>query len=201
MHVSPVLLDCNFVVDSTNSNGLGLRNLKGPAVAAAFMATSATPAPGNPNPGAGTIVLQLADSYNRYFGGFTGFVSPLAASVTATTAGEAMVITSLGTATAAQFQAVGFPAAFTPALGAAFVATSSATIGGGATVAPAATAGAGIDHIEIVGDPNMTLSSQVSGGQLILQCFKNGVQTAPANGTVISLATYLSNSSILIQGE
>ena len=29
-HVMPVLLDCNFVVDSTNGNGLGIRNLTGP---------------------------------------------------------------------------------------------------------------------------------------------------------------------------
>ena len=46
--VSPVLIDCNFVVDSTNGNGLGIRNLKGPVVANVYMQTTATPAPGNP---------------------------------------------------------------------------------------------------------------------------------------------------------
>jgi hypothetical protein len=46
--VYPVLVDCNFVVDSTNGNGLGIRNLKGPLVANVYMQTQATPAPGNP---------------------------------------------------------------------------------------------------------------------------------------------------------
>jgi hypothetical protein len=210
MHVSPVLLDCNFVVDSTNGNGLGIRNLKGPAVQAVYMNTSATPAAGNPNPGAGTIIVQMADNYSRSFAGFSGMVVALGSSVTATVASEAMVITALGTATAAQWTAVGFPAAYLnsttglPNLGAAFVPTSSATIGGSATVAPAAAAGSNIDHIETIGDPNQTISSaqpQTVGAQFILQCFKGGVQTAPANNSEIFLAFYLGNSSIMIQGE
>jgi hypothetical protein len=36
----PVLLSCNFVVDSTNNNGLGIRNLKGNGIANIFMNTS-----------------------------------------------------------------------------------------------------------------------------------------------------------------
>jgi hypothetical protein len=210
MHVSPVLLDCNFVVDSTNGNGLGIRNLKGPAVQAVYMNTSATPAAGSPNPAAGTIVVQLADNYSRSFSGFSSMVVALGSSVTATVASQAMVVTSLGTATAAQWQAVGFPSVYLnsatglPNLGAAFIPTSSATIGGGATVAPAAAAGSGIDHIETVGDPNQTIASnqpQTQGAQIVLQCFHNGALTQPANNSVISLAFYLSNSSITIQGE
>jgi hypothetical protein len=38
----PVLIDCNFVVDSTNGNGLGNRSLKGQGVKAVYMATSAS---------------------------------------------------------------------------------------------------------------------------------------------------------------
>jgi hypothetical protein len=207
MHVSPVLLDCNFVVDSTNGNGLGIRSLKGPAVANVFMATSATPAAGNPNPASGTIVVQLADSYNRYFGGFAGSASPVGTPATSTTARQASIVTSLGTATATQWQAVGFPAAYLnsttglPNVGATFIPNASATIGGSATAAPITATGSGIDHIELVGDPNMTLSSQTQGGQLTFQCFLGNTETAPANGTVISLAFYLSNSSVLIQGE
>ena len=209
MHVSPVLLDCNFIVDSTNGNGLGFRNLKGHAVSAVYMNTSATPATGNPNPAAGVIVVQLADDYNRYFGGFTGFVSPTGSTQTTTTANTAYVVTSLGTATAAQWTAAGFPSGLLsastglPLVGAAFVATATGTIGGSATVAPSSTNGAGIDHIEVLGDSNQTLVSQspTLGAQLVLQCFKNGTLTAPAAGTAISLAFYLGNSSILIQGE
>lgn len=50
MFGQPILVDCNFVVDSTNGNGLGIRNLKGPVVKNVFMYTSAVPARGNPNP-------------------------------------------------------------------------------------------------------------------------------------------------------
>lgn len=40
-HVRPVLVDCNFIVDSTNGNGLGIRSLKGQGVQSVFMNTSA----------------------------------------------------------------------------------------------------------------------------------------------------------------
>lgn len=39
---TPVLIDCNFIVDSTNGNGLGIRQLKGQGVKAVYMATSAS---------------------------------------------------------------------------------------------------------------------------------------------------------------
>src|ERR1700733_3340333 len=38
----PVLIDCNFIVDSTNGNGLGQRSLKGQGVRQVYMATSAS---------------------------------------------------------------------------------------------------------------------------------------------------------------
>jgi len=210
MHVQPVLIDCNFVVDSTNGNGLGIRNLKGPVVQNVYMNTSATPASGNPNPEAGTIIVPLQDNYSRSFGGFTSFVSATGTPVTTTTANTAAIVTSLGTSTTAQWTAVGFPSAYLntttglPNVGASFIPTTSATIGGSATVAPIATAGSNIDHIETVGDPNQTIASnqpQTQGAQIILQCFKAGVATAPSNNTVISLAFYQSNSSVMTQGE
>ena len=209
MHTMPVLIDCNFVVDSANGNGLGIRNLKGPAVDNVFMHTSAPLAgSGNPNPAPGVIVVQLADNYNRYLSGFSGEVSPIGSSVTTTTSATPAVITSLGTATAAQWIAVGFPSQYLnsatglPTVGAAFIPTSSATIGGGATIAPPTYSG--IDHIEIIGDPNQTIASvqpQIVGAQLVMQCMFEGVLTAPANGSVISLAFYLNNSSVQVAGE
>lgn len=206
-HVMPVLLDCNFVVDSANGNGLGIRNLKGGYVANVFMHTSSTPAPGNPNPASGVIVVQLQDGYSRYFGGFSGQISNIGASVTSLTANVAYVITSLGTATLAQWVAAGLPVGMTPAVGAAFIAAASGTIGGSATAAPSATSGSGIDHIEILGDPNQTIapnrsvSGSLQGSQLIAQTFFEGAITAPADGTVISLSFYLSNSSVMLAGE
>jgi hypothetical protein len=198
-HKMPVLLDCNFIVDSTNGNGLGIRSLKGPGIAAVYMNTSATPAPGNPNPAPGVILLELQDTYYRYFGGFSGQAGPVSSSSTSTTANAAQVITSLGTATLAQWQAVGFPVGNTPNVGAAFIPTSSALIGGSATVA--STTASGIDHIEVVGDPNQTLNAPAGTNQIVLACYLNTTLTAPANNSVIQLSSYLSNSSVTFAGE
>src|ERR1035437_8832889 len=56
-HAKPVLIDCNFVVDSTNGNGLGIRSLKGPGVQNVFMHTTSEPGLSNcirnPNPQGG----------------------------------------------------------------------------------------------------------------------------------------------------
>lgn len=105
-----VLIDCSFIVDSTNGNGLGIRSLKGAGVQNVFMNTSATPGKGqngilNPNPAAGFALIQLANNYARYAGGFSGFVSPVvggstAINATALTPGNPYVITSIGHGTA-----------------------------------------------------------------------------------------------------
>ena len=188
------------MVDSTNGNGLGIRNLKptgsAQGVSAVYMRTSATPSASNPNPASGYIVIQLSDKYYGYLGGFSGQVSPPGTSVTSTTANLPMMITSLGTATLAQWQAVGLPLGITPSVGLAFVPTSSASIGGSATVAPVKSTGSGIDHMEVVGDANQTINQSFngSGGQIIVACFSEGAVTAPADGTVIGMSFYLSNS-------
>lgn len=206
LHPTPVLLDCNFVVDHSNGNGLGIRNLKGPGIAAVYMNTSATPATGNPNPAAGYIMVQLEDNYNRSLSGFNAIVSPVSGTpLTSVSANLAYTIVSLGTATLAQWQAVGLPPGLTPTVGQSFIATATQSIGGSAAVEVPATAGSGITNIETVGDPNQTLSPvglpQGQGGFLILQCMKNTVLTAPADNSVISLAFYLSNSSVNVKGE
>lgn len=103
--VRPVLIDCNFIVDSTNGNGLGIRSLKGQGVRNVFMHTSASPGSNrgltNPNPAAGYALIQLDASYRRYCGGFSGFVSPLSGSSlainsSALTVGDPYVIVSPG---------------------------------------------------------------------------------------------------------
>lgn len=212
----PVLLSCNFVVDSTNGNGLGIRSLKGAGIANIFMHTTSTPGRGtglalNPNPAAGVIVVQLQNNYNRYLSGFSGQVSPVSGSpLTSTTAHTAYVIVSLGTATLAQWQAAGLPVGMTPAVGAAFVAIATGTIGGSAAVEVASVSG--IQLIEVVGDPNQTMNNsniyQNGGGQMVLQCLgaTNSSTTtliakAPADGSVVSLNFYLSNSSVAVSGQ
>ena len=101
----PVMIDCNFVVDSTNGNGLGIRSLKGNGIRNVFMHTTSTPASNrgylNPNPATGIALIQLDNNYNRYCGGFSGYVSPvtgsnLAINASALTAHQPYVITSVG---------------------------------------------------------------------------------------------------------
>lgn len=264
----PTYLSCNFVIDSTNGNGFGVRSLKGPGISRVYMNTSAsltgtvattsaqissisggtssltvgmpvqgtgipagttitsiidsgtvsisaTPtgnhasesityqAAGSPNPAAGIIMVQLSDNYNEYIAGFSGQVSPVSTPQTTTTANTAYVIVVLGTATLAQWQAVGLPAGIVPAVGVAFVATATGTIGGSAEVSPSVATGSGIDHIEVLGNANLTINSNSatilgtgSGAYLILQCFFEGAITAPANGSVIGLSFVFNNTSI-----
>ena len=217
MHVMPVIIDCNFIVDSTNGNGLGIRNLKGPAVANVFMHTSATPGTGNvgqvnPNPSVGNIIVQLADNYNRVLSGFNSIVSPLSGSnvaigASALTVGAPYVLISQGTSTKADLIAIGIPASIvnSPAgaqPGISFIAKATGSgSGSGQVQAPS---NSGITNIETVGDANQSIAPVGTpgvGAQIIVQCLKNAVLTQPANGTVISLAFLLSNSSVLIQGE
>jgi hypothetical protein len=105
----PVWIDCNFIVDSANGNGLGIRNLKGSGVRNVFMHTSATPGKGvggylNPNPASGYAVVQLHNNYARYSGGFSGIAAPASGSLaingSALTIGNPYVIATVGHATA-----------------------------------------------------------------------------------------------------
>lgn len=267
-HAKPVLIDCNFVVDVANGNGLGIRALKGPSVQAVYMhstaaftgtshtstlidgiaggtaslvvgmpvqgsgiPTSTTIATiidsgsitlsaatttsttgsityqgvGSPNPASGMIVVKFQDNFNRYFGGFSGQVSPLSGStVTSTTANVAYTIVSLGTATLAQWQTAGLPVGMQPQVGSSFVALVTGTIGGSGSVQAIATAGSNIDHLEIFGDPNATINpsiiynplGQATYGQIIMAAFKANALTAPADNSVIGAAFYFSNSTV-----
>lgn len=212
MHVKPVLVDCNFVVDSANGNGLGIRSLKGPLVNNVFMHTSASPGTNNgqtnPNPSTGVILIELNDNYNRYLSGFSGQAMGVGSNTATIVAGSPYIVTSLGTTTQAQWVTAGVAARFQtnnglPPIGFSFIALASETIPGAPTVAPPVASG--IDHIEVLGDPNVSLAPIPStpgiGGRVMVQCLLNSTATAPADGSVVSLALYLNDSSVLIQGE
>lgn len=105
--VKPIKIDCNFVIDSTNGNGLGIRSLKSNGyIENVFMHTSATPGSGtggflNPNPAAGYALIQLKNNFNYYLGGFSGFVSPttgspIAISGSGLTANKAYFVATVG---------------------------------------------------------------------------------------------------------
>lgn len=205
----PVKIYANFIVDSTNGNGLGIRSLKSNGyVNNVFMNTSATPASNNgylnPNPAAGYILIQMKNNFNYYLGGMSGFVAPLSgSSVTSVTAGLAYVIVSLGTTTLAQWQAKGVPIGVTPAVGVSFIATATGAIGGTGAVQVPATAGSGITSIEVVGDARLSTSSsiaQYSGMWVLAECFASGTRTAPAAGSTLSLTLEFDASSVTIDG-
>ncbi len=209
----PVKIDLNFVVDNANGNGLGIRSLKSNGyVRNVFMHTTASPGVNdgylNPNPAAGLVLIQFKNNFKYYLGGFSGFVSPVAGSPsTSTTAHAAEIIASLGTATLAQWQAVGLPPGLVPAVGQSFIATASASIGGGASViAPGVS---GITSVEVVGDPNQSIANssiaQNGGAWLLVQLLgatsssvTTLIPTAPANGSVIGMSAFFDLSSVSI---
>lgn len=208
-HAKIVWLETKFTVTPTNGTGVTLSpgaTQMSPGISNVYMHTSTTPSGGNPNPAAGEIVIQLTDSYRTYYSGTSSFISPLVGSPsTSTTANVINVITALGTATLAQWLAVGLPIGITPTIGVSFIASASSAIGGAATVDLRAVAGAGIDHCEVVGtafQANLTNGSirnpsvaAAAGGYIYLACFKNTVLTAPTTSTVISLGFLLGDSS------
>lgn len=206
LHNRLTLLDCNFIVDSTNGNGLGVRSVKGAGIANVYMHTSATPALGNPNPPSGYIVVQFQDNYQRYLAGAGGFVSAPGATTATIVANSVYVIASLGTTTAAQWLAAGVPASAIPvgasssklpSIGTSFVAATSETISGSPLVYPIAATGSGVNHVEVVGDGNATIiSSGPGGGYIILACFAGAPNavTAPANNSVVGLTFNFNNT-------
>lgn len=215
MHVSPVLIDCKFTVNSSDAAGNGIINLKGPAVSAVYMNTSATPSANNPNPEAGVIVVQLADGYNLNLLDVKGmWNSPLSGSDvkidnSALTVGNPYVISTLGNATAAKWKAIGVPAGITPAVGVAFIAKTNGGTGNTLTsmVQAPATHGSTIAYVDVIGNPSLMCSpnpgaNQGYGASFILGCFKyDGSLAAPPDNTEIHLAFYMNNSSITVQGE
>jgi hypothetical protein len=207
MHTMPVLIDCNFVVD--DSNAIGITSLKGPTVAVVNMHSVAA-TPSGLNPAAGTIIVQLQDNYNLLYSMQSSIHSPLSGSSllvasAGLTVGVAYAITILGTTSVAQWHALGVPAGVTPAVGVSFIALATSATGTGA-VQTSATAGSGVATIELL-KPSLTLAPNrllqpATGAQFILQCRDYaGAIVAPAAGSKISVQFYLSNSSVIVQGE
>ncbi len=216
METKPVLVQMSFQVDATAA--LGISNLKGPLVSNVFMhSTHATPSTlPQANPAAGYIVIQLQDNYNRLLSGIEAIIqSPLSGSSllvasAGLTVGLPYVITILGSTTTAAWHALGVPAGVSPAVGVSFVAAATSAVGTGAVQVPAA-AGAGILSMDIVGSPNLSVApapsaNQGFGAQLILRCLKDSSSDAPvigtpADGSIISILMYMSDSSVTVQGS
>lgn len=208
-------VNLNFVVDSANGNGLGIRSLKSNGfVESVFMHTSATPGKvgtkTNPNPAVGYALVTFKNNFNKYLGGFSGEIAPLASTnLTSTTSGSPYVITSIGTTTTAQFQAAGLPPGIAPAVGVAFIAIATGAIGGTGTVgAPSVPSDI---LFSVIGDPNQSIAnsniSQNAGAQVLVQMTAPTnsstttlIPTAPADGTVIGMTFRFDGSSVTVDG-
>jgi hypothetical protein len=212
----PLVVWCNFIVDSTNGNGWGVRSVKSNGyIEAVFMYTAETPgkqgAYTNPiTVAGGNCLIIFKNNFNYYLGGFQGqIIAPTSTSTTSTTAGHAYQITSLGTTTLAQWQAAGLPLGFTPAVNQAFIATATGSIGGTGTVGlPAPIAAFGLT---VCGDPNQTISNSNiasnAGAQILTQfsaptnsSTTTMVSTAPANNTVVAMQFNFDGSYVTIDG-
>lgn len=214
--VKPMAVNLNFVVDAANGNGLGIRQLKSNGyVRNVFMNTSSTPGSNdgqlNPNPAAGLMLVQFKNNFNYYLGGYSGFVSPVTgSSLTSITAHSPYIIGSLGTTTAAQWLAAGVPAGLAPAVGMSFVAIATGSIGGTGTVFAPGVSGCSL--IEVIGDPNASISNSsvaANGGAYVLMQILGATNSstttlipkAPASGTVIGMQFRFDGSSVSIPDQ
>jgi hypothetical protein len=203
-HNKATILDCQFTVAHTDAAGYGVNNLnKSGRIATVYMESS-VPNALSPDPAAGYICVTLQDNYNHLLDAIASFSSPvsgtsLSISGSGMTVSGAYVITALGTSSQAAFQVIGLPANITAAVGVSFIA--SATGGATGTGTVAAPISSGIDHIELVGNPNLMNANGAytlgngQGMSLIFACYKNTVLTAPTDGSVIAIQFYLNDSA------
>lgn len=196
LHNYPVLIDCDFVVQNDAAEGISELNSDLGGVSDVYMHTSA-PVSGEQNPAAGVIFVQMDSNYNGIYNVMANIEGPLDSVINVTassmTAGDVYVVKALGTTTAAAWAALGVPENIDLAVGVPFIATATFSSGTGTVqlVKPS-----GITNIEVSVGSDVSVGGNQSqlGGYLILQCMKNGVLTAPANGSRVMLSIYLSNS-------
>ena len=216
----PTVVQCNFVVDHTNGNGLGIRSLKSNGfIRNVFMNTTQTPGSNdgatNPNPLAGFALIQFKNNFNYYLGGFSGFVSQVTGSIkidnSAMTAGQAYVISTLGNATAAKWAAIGVPAGVTPAVGVSFIALSNGGSGNTLTSRVSTPSVSGVVSAEVVGDPNQSIANSAispNGGAYVLVQFLGAtnsstttlIPTAPQDNAVVGMTFFFDGSSVTVDG-
>lgn len=193
-HAMPVLIDGNFAVGATGAVG----TVVGTGISSVTRLS------------AGIYMIKFQDNYTKLFGASATIQSPVSASnvaVTAIAPATVYQITVVGTTTTAGWVTAGVPAGITPAVGVAFKCAATSTGSGQVKVLAAS----GISTVEITGVTNTQLyPSGVAnqGGYVILSCYgatdastTTLVPTDPASGSQMYMSFYLSNSSVLVQGE
>lgn len=175
----PTLIDCQFIVNKTDSGGLGITNLVGQGVNTVFMNTSASAGTGpngvvNPLAQAasdGLIKIQLANSYARILSLDMRVASPVtgsnvAAGGSALTVGVPYIITVVGTTTQAEWNSLGLDAGVTAAVGCSFVALATGAGSGSGQVK--AVGFSGIGGLEMISQSSPSANPQLhplaSGG-------------------------------------
>lgn len=211
----PTHVNFTFTVNAANSAGLGVTSVKSNGyVEHVFMHTSATPGSVagflNPNPPVGYAFIRFKNNFNIYLNNDITQNPPLVSTATTSvTANGVYAITSLGTATLAQWQAKGLQPGLTPTVGQAFVATATGTIGGGATVGLPGQLTA--SNAVVVGDPNQSLANlniASNAGAIVIVQFSGPtsagvttmIPTNPADGTMISMRFSFDASTVTIDG-
>ncbi len=183
--------DTNLMFTVTPTNGLGVTSLKSNGyVRNVFMHTSTTPTANdgytNPNPATGYALIQFKNNFNYYLNGYAQFISPTTTSTaidnSALTAGLAYVITIVGDAPLATWQAVGLPVGVTPAVGVSFIATAVGAGSNTYTSRVQVPTTSGIYGVEVVGSPVTMFSSNIAsnGGAWLLLQFMAPTFTAGA---------------------
>lgn len=184
-HKMPVLLDCNVAIGATGAVG----TVKGPGIAAVTRL------------GVGVYQIQLQDDYYKFYLNKWYFGAPVTGAAVndgSFVVGTMYQITSVGTT---NWAAAGLPVGITPAVGAVFLASS---VGGAGTGAAKAMGSSGIFAVEVLGDTNTMLANLTpgQGGFVTIKCLNAaGAATDPAAGSLMGLGFYLSNSSVMVQGE
>lgn len=189
------VINCSFIVDHANGNGVGVRTLKTSPGIANVHGFSSVPIAGNNVP-SGFFQVLLNQQFSQYFGGFAGPVAPLTGSnvnAGSFVSGTVYVIVVVGNT---NWQAIGLPSNITAAVGVAFIATGVGS-GTGVVQKPSVS---GIGSVEVVGDPNQTINA-VGGGYILLQYIAPTINTGayvtpmipsqPNDNTVIGATFYL----------
>ena len=218
----PMDVKMTFTVDNTNA--LGITSLKSNGfVNNVFMHTTTTPGASNgftnPNPAVGYAMIRLGNNFNKFLGHQCSVQAPNSGSSvkidnSAMTAGQPYVITTLGNATLAKWQAIGLPPGITPAVGCVFIAATDGGTGNVLTSRVQAPSVSGIVTTEIIGTPSTEIANsnivQNAGAIVMLQFLAPTVSTgayvspmvatAPANGSIVSLTLSFDGSSVTVDG-
>lgn len=200
----PIEVNLQFTVAATN--GLGVTSVKSNgAINNVFMHTSTTPAANNgftnPNPAAGYAWIQAKNNFNVFLGGQASVIAPNSGSSvkidnSVLVVGQAYVITTLGNASLAKWQAIGVPVGVTPAVGVSFIALSDGGSVNTSTSRVQVPSVSGIMGVEFIGNANVMSNSIVSqnAGAWIMAQF-----LAPAfTGSALSAHTH---NLIVIGGQ